>query len=459
MVSFQQLMSCQPQKFNEAGQAYKKMAAGFGQVEGVLKQANQVLSNNTDWVGIAQKAALNRSTTLTKGIAAGGSETNSAGGVLTTLGTALTAAQTTLRAAVALAATGPLIMTPDGQTIIPPWAYSWPACVEELPRLNALKIAVDVQIKAALATATAADMTAAGALAKLAIGQLIKDFGHSHAPTATNTANAAATMGTPAAGATPVYQAGATVSTPDTSAQVAGVVSATTGASVNGVQVNQGVTTASWQGMSADGNTPAATTVANPNGGQVVSGTIGTAAVASTAATGAATAGANVVQQAQAQVAQNTQQTAQQLPQQYQQYIADVNAAARAHNVDPAILLGVMARETRGRNIIGDHGHGHGLMQIDDRYHATWLAGHNNGMDPATNIDYGAQQLAANIARFPNNLEAAIAAYNAGPTAVNRAIRAGHDVNSVTTGGDYATDVLNRAATFRTMLPQAAPQP
>jgi soluble lytic murein transglycosylase-like protein len=98
-------------------------------------------------------------------------------------------------------------------------------------------------------------------------------------------------------------------------------------------------------------------------------------------------------------------------------------------------------------------------MQIDDRYHATWLAQHNNGMDPATNIDYGAQQLAANIARFPNNLDAAIAAYNAGPTAVNRAIRAGHDVNSVTTGGDYATDVLNRAATFRTMLPQAQPQP
>jgi soluble lytic murein transglycosylase-like protein len=52
-------------------------------------------------------------------------------------------------------------------------------------------------------------------------------------------------------------------------------------------------------------------------------------------------------------------------------------------------------------------------MQIDDRYHGTWLAQHNNGMDPAINIDYGAQQLAANIARFPNNLEAAIAAYNA----------------------------------------------
>jgi hypothetical protein len=49
------------------------------------------------------------------------------------------------------------------------------------------------------------------------------------------------------------------------------------------------------------------------------------------------------------QVAQNTQQNAHQLPRQYQQYLAAVNAAARAHDVDPAVLLGVMSRETGAR--------------------------------------------------------------------------------------------------------------
>ncbi len=152
MVSFQQLLSCQPQKFNEAGQTYRRMAEGFGKVESVFRQANQVISGTADWSSIAQQAAIKRAGTLTRGLQASGQETNTAGTVLTTLGTALIGAQTALRAAVAEAMTGPLIMTPDGQTIIPPWAYSWPACVEELPRLQALKAAVDVQIRAALTT-------------------------------------------------------------------------------------------------------------------------------------------------------------------------------------------------------------------------------------------------------------------------------------------------------------------
>ena len=322
MVSFSQLMQCQPQKFNEAGQTYRRMAEGFGKVEGVFQAANKILSNNTDWVGMAQKQAQNRSETLTKGLKASGQETNTAGTVLTTLGTALTAAQTALRAAVAEAMTGPLIMTPEGQTIIPPWAYSWPACVEELPRLNALKAVVDVQIRAALTSATAADMTAAGAIAKLAVGQLIKDFGHSTAPSSTNQANAATTMGTPTT-ANAVYAPGSTAATVDTSANVQGVVTATTGASTNGATLNNTVQGSDWNGMSADGKDPrdtrtadanatggqrvggtvqssdwngmsadgrnavdTRTATANAGGGQAVSGTIGAAAVGGSAATG-----------------------------------------------------------------------------------------------------------------------------------------------------------------------------
>ena len=287
MVSFQQLMSCQPQKFTEAGQTYRRMAEGFGKVEGIFKQANQIISGTPNWSSVAQQAALNRSTTLSKGLQAGGQETNTAGTALTTLGTALTGAQTALRAAVAEAMTGPLIMTPDGQTIIPPWAYSWPACVEELPRLQALKAVVDVQIKAALTTATAADMAAAGVIAKLAVGQLIKDFGSSQAPSSTNQTDPNATMNTQASIQPASYQPNATTTQPDTRSDVQGVLSATQGAGTNGNQVNQGVTTADWRGMSAAGTDANDTRVAQTNatGGQQVSGTIGTAAVAGGAVT------------------------------------------------------------------------------------------------------------------------------------------------------------------------------
>ena len=322
MVSFQQLLSCQPQKFNEAGQTYRRMAEGFGKVESVFRQANQVISGTADWSSIAQQAAIKRAGTLTRGLQASGQETNTAGTVLTTLGTALIGAQTALRAAVAEAMTGPLIMTPDGQTIIPPWAYSWPACVEELPRLQALKAAVDVQIRAALTTATAADMTAAGAIAKLAVGQLIKDFGSSHAPTSSNQTDPDATMNTQATilpashrpgaatgqpGAATgqpdaatgqpdaatgqpdaaTGQPGAATGQPDTSSDVQGMLNATRGASTDGTRVDQGVTAADWRGMSADGAAATGTRVAqaDADGGQQVSGTIGAAAVAGSAAT------------------------------------------------------------------------------------------------------------------------------------------------------------------------------
>jgi hypothetical protein len=291
MVAFQQLMSCQPQKFSEAGQTYRRMAEGFGKVEGVFRQANQIISGTPDWTSMAQQAALQRSNTLTKGLQAGGQETNAAGTALTTLGTALTAAQTALRAAVAEAMTGPLVMTPDGQTIIPPWAYSWPACVEELPRLQALKTVVDVQIKAALTSATAADMTAAGVIAKLAVGQLIKDFGSSTAPTSTNTTDPNATMGPQTATTLPAAYTTAAVTNPDTTSDVQGVLSNTTGASTDGTKVNGSVTTSDWTGMSADGTNANDTRVAQANatGGQTVSGTIGTAAVAGGAVTQAVT--------------------------------------------------------------------------------------------------------------------------------------------------------------------------
>ncbi|MFL5349981.1 MAG: peptidoglycan-binding protein [Hyalangium sp.] len=137
------------------------------------------------------------------------------------------------------------------------------------------------------------------------------------------------------------------------------------------------------------------------------------------------------------------------IPAQYRQWLPQVQAAAKKYNLDPALIFAVMSRESGGKNIRGDGGHGRGLMQIDDRSWGSWLSGHNGGMDPASNIMKGAEILRANLDQFKGNTKAALAAYNAGGGNVNKALRAGHDPDSVTTGHNYGSDVLKREAQFK----------
>ena len=64
--------------------------------------------------------------------------------------------------------------------------------------------------------------------------------------------------------------------------------------------------------------------------------------------------------------------------------------------------------------------------------------------------------------RFPNLtpdqlMTATLSAYNGGEGAVGRALQRGASTDSVTTGKDYARDVLNRASVFANQLPQWMP--
>jgi hypothetical protein len=126
------------------------------------------------------------------------------------------------------------------------------------------------------------------------------------------------------------------------------------------------------------------------------------------------------------------------------------------------VLMGIASRESRfglllDENGRGDGGHGHGIMQVDDRSHAAFCDGegwqdlrssleyvHHNVIVPSFNYlgencyelvkeDYGAL------------FKATVAAYNCGPGNVRKALEAGTDVDSLTTGRDYAKDVLARA--------------
>lgn len=101
----------------------------------------------------------------------------------------------------------------------------------------------------------------------------------------------------------------------------------------------------------------------------------------------------------------------------------------------------------------GDHGHGRGLLQIDDRFHEFAKSG--NWQDPHENISYGINLLASYADRLRTYyenmglLKAAVAAYNCGTSNVKQATMNAHDVDFYTTGRDYSKDVLNRAGWFQ----------
>ena len=99
-----------------------------------------------------------------------------------------------------------------------------------------------------------------------------------------------------------------------------------------------------------------------------------------------------------------------------------IASAARRHGIDPQLLAAVAAQETggpgtnAGANIVGDGGHGRGLFQIDDRWHA--FARSAAAMDPAKNADYAAAMISGLLKQYGGDVRKALSAYNAGsPTA------------------------------------------
>lgn len=103
-------------------------------------------------------------------------------------------------------------------------------------------------------------------------------------------------------------------------------------------------------------------------------------------------------------------------------FASQIAGAARRHGVDPELLAAVAAQETggpgsnAGRNVVGDGGHGHGIFQIDDRWHA--FAATAASMNPAKNADYAAGMLHELLAENGGDAHRALSAYNAGsPTA------------------------------------------
>jgi hypothetical protein len=153
-------------------------------------------------------------------------------------------------------------------------------------------------------------------------------------------------------------------------------------------------------------------------------------------------------------------------------WLASFRQAANDYRFPVEVLLGIASRETNMQNIVGNGGHGYGIMQIDDRSFPDWChsgawrdagAGIRTGalvLDARREQVRSGQGKALNVGGTPfigtavpddELLRIAVAAYNSGLWAYC-SFSEGRDPDTRTTQGDYSADTLKRASYFRGLL-------
>jgi soluble lytic murein transglycosylase-like protein len=99
-------------------------------------------------------------------------------------------------------------------------------------------------------------------------------------------------------------------------------------------------------------------------------------------------------------------------------YQSQIEAAAAKYGIDPAVLKGLIKQESGFNPNAGSPAGAQGLTQLMPGTAAS--LGVSNVHDPAQSIDGGAHYLKMQLDRFGGDYSKALAAYNAGPGAVQR---------------------------------------
>jgi soluble lytic murein transglycosylase-like protein len=129
-------------------------------------------------------------------------------------------------------------------------------------------------------------------------------------------------------------------------------------------------------------------------------------------------------------------------------YAAEIDAAAKKYNVDPALLRGLIRQESNFNPNAGSPAGARGLTQLMPGTAAAL------GVDPsvpAQAIEGGAKYLRQQLDKFGNDPAKALAAYNAGPGAVQRY----GGVPPYAETQNYVRKVLAYAAEYRQAAPAA----
>lgn len=147
--------------------------------------------------------------------------------------------------------------------------------------------------------------------------------------------------------------------------------------------------------------------------------------------------------------------------------------AATDYGFSVSLLMAVASRETNMRNIIGDHGRGYGIMQIDVGSFADWCHSgqwkdiHSAILKGTQVLDMKREQIrlgqgtklkvgghayvGKRIDSEADLLRIALAAYNSGGWAYYNFSTNG-DPDKTTTGRDYSADTLAREREFASLL-------
>jgi soluble lytic murein transglycosylase-like protein len=99
-------------------------------------------------------------------------------------------------------------------------------------------------------------------------------------------------------------------------------------------------------------------------------------------------------------------------------YGAEISAAAQRHGVDPALLAGLVRQESNFDPAAGSPAGARGLTQLMPGTAAG--LGVTDVTDPLQSLDGGARYLKQQLDAFGGDVTKALAAYNAGPGAVQR---------------------------------------
>lgn len=95
-----------------------------------------------------------------------------------------------------------------------------------------------------------------------------------------------------------------------------------------------------------------------------------------------------------------------------------VTEASSRNGVSPALVNAVVMAESAGNPSAISVAGAQGLMQLMPGTSAS--CGMSNPFDPQQNVDCGARYLRGLLERYNDNVELAVAAYNAGPGAVDQ---------------------------------------
>lgn len=95
-----------------------------------------------------------------------------------------------------------------------------------------------------------------------------------------------------------------------------------------------------------------------------------------------------------------------------------VTEASARNNVSPGLVQAVVMAESAGNPSAISTAGAQGLMQLMPGTSAS--CGVSNPFDPQQNVDCGTRYLRGLLDRYNNNVELAVAAYNAGPGAVDQ---------------------------------------